>query len=213
MPAPPGDPRGSDPAQIASTSGETGPLPLPPAVAQPAAVDLRPPTTAGAAGFSAPAPAIAAAAPVPLPTDVPTRNTYRINPMELSMTQANKAAETMFKAAEEAAEFGRGNVEAFTRATQIYVAGVQDLGRQTFAVMQGLTDQAIEGAKALSSVKSLQEAAQIQSSLARAAMEKSVAESAKIGEQALKLAEQAFAPLNARFTLAGEKFVRTQAAA
>ena len=133
--------------------------------------------------------------------------------METSMDQANKTAETLFKAAEEAAEFGRGNVEAFTKATQVYVAGVQDLGRQTFAMVQGLTDHALEGAKALSAVKSLQEAAQVQTTYARAAIEKTVAEGAKLGESALKLAEQAFAPLTARATLAVEKFGRPSLAA
>jgi phasin family protein len=112
------------------------------------------------------------------------------------------------KAAGDAAEFGRGNVEALTKATQAYVAGVQDLGRQTFALMQGLTDHAIEGAKALAAVKSIQEAAQIQANYTRAAIEKSVNESAKLGENALKLAEQSFAPLTARVTLAVEKFGR-----
>ena len=132
--------------------------------------------------------------------------------MESNMEQANKTAESFFKVAEEAAEFGRGNVEALTKATQVYVAGVQDLGRQTFALMQGLTDHALEGAKALSAVKSLQEAAQIQTNYTRSAIEKSVAESAKLGESALKLAEQSFAPLSARVTLAVEKFSRPLAA-
>ncbi|MBY0334706.1 MAG: phasin family protein [Acetobacteraceae bacterium] len=160
-----------------------------------------------------PAPAVIAAQSGPALPETRAQGAQRMTTMEITMTQANKATETMMKAAEEAAEFGRGNVEALTKATQIYVAGVQDLGRQTFAMMQGLTDQAIEGAKALGSVKSLHEVAQIQSSLARAAMERSVAETAKLGEQALRLTEQAFAPLNARFTLATEKFARSQVAA
>jgi phasin family protein len=132
--------------------------------------------------------------------------------MEKNMEQVNKAAEGFFKAAEEAAEFGRGNVEALTRATQVYVAGVQDLGRQTMALVQGLSDQAIEGAKALSTVKSLKEATEIQASLTRAAIERSFSETAKLQEAALKLAEQSFAPLSARMTLAVEKLARPIAA-
>lgn len=178
-----------------------------------AAAEIAPANPVPAAIETIPAPAMVAAQPGPAVPETRAQGAQRMTTMEITMTQANKATETMMKAAEEAAEFGRGNVEAFTKATQIYVAGVQDLGRQTFAMMQGLTDQAIEGAKALGSVKSLHEVAQVQSSLARAAMERSVAETAKLGEQALKLTEQAFAPLNARFTLATEKFARTQVAA
>ena len=125
--------------------------------------------------------------------------------MEKGMEKVTKTTEGLFKAAEEAAEFGRGNVEAVAKATQIYVAGVQDLGKQAMAVFQGLTDQAVEGAKALSTVRSLKEATEIQATFARSAIERSISESAKLQEAALKLAEQSFAPLSARMTLAVEK--------
>ena len=133
--------------------------------------------------------------------------------MEKNVDQANKAAEGLFRAAEGAAEFGRGNVEAFAKATQVYVAGVQDLGRQTMALVQGLTDHALEGAKALSAVKSLQEAAQIQASYTRAAIEKTVSDGAKLQESAIRLAEHAFAPISARMTVGLERFGRTTTAA
>ncbi|MDO9707204.1 phasin family protein [Paracraurococcus lichenis] len=133
-------------------------------------------------------------------------------PVERTMEQATKTAEGLFKAAEEAAEFGRGNLEAVAKATQVYVAGVQDLGKQTFALVQGLADHTVAGAKALGSVKSLKEAADIQASYARAAMEKSFTETAKLQEAALKLAEASFAPISARMTLAVEKFSKPIAA-
>ena len=80
------------------------------------------------------------------------------------------------------------------------------------ALAQGLTDHAIEGAKALSAVKSLKEAAEIQATFAKAAMEKAVAESAKLQEAVLKLTEQALAPISARMTLAIEKMAKPIAA-
>jgi phasin family protein len=131
---------------------------------------------------------------------------------KMTMTDVTKATEGLFKAAEEAAEFGRGNAEAVAKATQLYVAGVQDLGKQTMALFQGLSEQAIESAKALSGVKSLKEAADLQASYTRATMEKTFAESAKLQETALKLAETSFAPLSARVTLAVEKFSKPLAA-
>ncbi|WP_241671467.1 phasin family protein [Dankookia rubra] len=137
----------------------------------------------------------------------PTRMT-----METTMEQATKATEGFLKAAEQATEFTRGNFEAMTKATQLYVAGVQDLGKQTMAMFQGLADHGVAGAKALGSVKSLKEAAEIQATFARAAVEKSLAESAKLQEAALKLAETSFAPLSARMTLAVESFGKPLAA-
>ncbi len=132
--------------------------------------------------------------------------------MEKGMEQATKTAEGFFKAAEEAAEFGRGNVEAMTKAAQMLTAGFQDLGKQYFAVSQALTDHALESAKALAAVKSLKEAADIQAAFAKASFERAMSETAKLQEATYRLAEQAGAPLAARMTLAVEKFGKPLAA-
>ena len=132
--------------------------------------------------------------------------------MEKNMDQMTKGAEGIFKAAEDAAEFGRGNVEAFTKAAQTWASGSQDLARQYMALAQGLTDHAMEGAKALSSVKSVNEAAELQAKFAQAALEKMVAEGTKLQEASVKLAESAFAPVNARMTMAMEKLAKPLAA-
>jgi phasin family protein len=132
--------------------------------------------------------------------------------MEKNMDQMTKGAESIFKAAEEAAEFGRGNVEAFTKAAQTWASGSQDLARQYMALAQGLTDHAMEGAKALSGVKSVNEAAELQAKFAKAALEKMVAEGTKLQEASVKLAESALAPVNARMTVAMEKLAKPLAA-
>jgi phasin family protein len=128
--------------------------------------------------------------------------------MEKNMDQMTKGAESIFKAAEEAADFGRGNVEAFTKAAQTWASGSQDIARQYMALAQGLTDHAVEGAKALSGVKSVNEAADLQTKFAKAALEKMVAEGTKLQEASVKLAESAFAPVNARMTAAMEKLAK-----
>jgi phasin family protein len=132
--------------------------------------------------------------------------------MDKTVAQSTKATEGLLKAAGDAAEFSRGNVEAFAQATQAYMAGVQDLGRMTLAMVQGLTEQAIEASRALSGVKSLKDATDIQTNLARSAMERSLAETTKLQETALRVAEQSFAPLSARMSLAVETMARPIAA-
>ena len=131
---------------------------------------------------------------------------------EKGMDQMNRAAGTMFKAAEEAATFGRGNLEALAKSTQAYVSGMQDLSRQTVAMVQGLSDQTLESAKALSGVRNLKEAAELQAGLARTAFERAVSDATKLQETALKVVEQSLAPLSARVTLAVEKMSRPIAA-
>jgi hypothetical protein len=132
--------------------------------------------------------------------------------MEMGMEQVTKQAETFMKAAEEAAEFGRGNVEAVTKSAQLLAVGMQDMGKHVFAVTQALTDHALESAKALAAVKSLKEAADIQAAFAKASLERSMSEAAKLQEATFKLAETVYAPITARYTLAVEKMSKPLAA-
>ena len=57
-------------------------------------------------------------------------------------------------------------------------------------------------------MKSLKEAIDLQTNLARSSVEKAVAETGQLTDASLKLAEQALAPMTARVTLAVEKFGR-----
>lgn len=132
--------------------------------------------------------------------------------VEKGMETANKTAGDMMKAAEEAAEFGRGNMDAFAKASQLYVTGVQDLSRQTMAMFQALSEQAIEGVKAMSSMKSVKEAADFQASFTKTAFERAVNDTTKLSEAAIKLAETSIEPISARMTLAMEKMAKPLAA-
>lgn len=132
--------------------------------------------------------------------------------MEKSMEAANKAAADMMKVAEDAVEFSRGNLEAVTKASQAYVTGVQDLSRQTMAMFQAMSEQAMEGMKTLSTAKSLKEAADFQASFAKASMERAMNDGVKLQETALKVAETSIEPIAARMTVAMEKMAKPLAA-
>jgi phasin family protein len=132
--------------------------------------------------------------------------------VEKTMETAHKTAGDMMKASEEAVEFGRGNFEAVSKATQVYVTGMQDLSRQTVTMFQAFSEQAIEAAKTLSSLKSLKEAADFQASFAKTAFERAVADATKLQEASVKLAEAAIEPISARMTIAMEKMTKPLAA-
>ena len=123
-------------------------------------------------------------------------------------TEVTATMEKTMKTAEDLVSFGQGNFEAFAKAGQIWATGVQDLGKQMAATAQAQMDQTVATFKALAGVKSFKEAVDLQSSLARATVEKAVAETGKLTDASLKLAEQTMAPLTARVTLAVEKFGR-----
>ncbi len=136
---------------------------------------------------------------------VPDETTTRVEPIMIKV-EANM--EKAVKSAEEFMSFSQGNFEALMQCGQIWAAGVQDLGKVMSATAQAQAEAAMGTFKAMSGVKSLQEAMDLQTTLARSSLETAMAETGKITEASVKLAEQAMAPITARVTLAVEKFGR-----
>jgi phasin family protein len=126
-----------------------------------------------------------------------------------TQAKVKQGMEKAMKTAEELVAFGQGNVEAMVKSGQVWAAGVQDIGKQMAANAQASFEETVSTFKALSSVKSLKDAFDLQANFARAAMEKTLAESGKLTDASLKLTEQAMAPLTARVSLAVEKFARS----
>ena len=128
----------------------------------------------------------------------------------LSQTQM-KVKENMdkvMKTAEELFAFGQGNVEAMVKSGQIWATGMQDIGKQVAATAQASLDDTMSTLKALSSVKSVKDAFELQASFARTAFEKTLAESGRLTDASFRLTEQTLAPLTARVSLAVEKFAK-----
>jgi phasin family protein len=118
----------------------------------------------------------------------------------------NKIMIDSMKTAEQFAAFGKGNLEAMTQSSQIWTAGVKDLAEKATATMQSSFQETMDAFKALTSVKSLKEAIEMQSAMARSAMEKTMTANSSLTEASLKLSEQAMAPIAARVTAAVESF-------
>jgi phasin family protein len=127
---------------------------------------------------------------------------------EATQAKMKEGVEKAVKTAEELVAFNQGNIEAFVKSSQIWATGVQELSKQFAAAAQASLDESIAAFKALTSVKSLKDAFELQSSFARAAMEKSMAESGKLTDASFKLTEQALAPITARVSVAVEKFAK-----
>jgi phasin family protein len=121
-------------------------------------------------------------------------------------TAGFEATQAKVKTAEELVAFSQGNMEALVKSSQIWATGVQDLSKHVAAAAQASMEESMSTFKALTSVKSLKDAFELQASFARAAMEKTMAESGKLTDASFKLTEQALAPITARVTVAVEKF-------
>jgi phasin family protein len=127
---------------------------------------------------------------------------------EKTHTEVKANMDKVMKSAEEMVSFGQGNVEAIVKSSQIWAAGVQDLSKAFAATAQAQMDAAMAAMKALSAVKSLKDAVELHSTTTRNSVETVMAETGKLTDASMKLAEQAMAPLAARVTLAAEKFGR-----
>lgn len=114
----------------------------------------------------------------------------------------------MMKSAQEFVSFGQGNLEAFMKSSQILVSGFQDMAKQAAATAQSGVEEAMSAFRAMTQVRSVKEAVELQSSLARTSLDKAVSQGGQVAEATYKLAEQAIAPLAQRVTLAAETFVR-----
>jgi phasin family protein len=129
--------------------------------------------------------------------------------LEKTQVKFKEGMEKAMKTAEEMMSFSQGNIDAVMKSSQIWAAGIQDLSKQWAATAQTAMGETMTTIKAMSSVKSLKEAIDLQTSLARSSMEKVMAESGKFTDASVKLAEQTMAPLAARVTLAVETFSKT----
>jgi phasin family protein len=126
--------------------------------------------------------------------------------LEASQVKMKEGVEKAVKTSEELLAFSQGNLEAFVKATQIYATGFQDLSKHIAASSKEQIEESVAFSKSLMGVKSVKEAVDLQTTYAKASIEKAVAESNKITDATVKLAEQAAAPLAARLTLAVETF-------
>jgi hypothetical protein len=127
---------------------------------------------------------------------------------ETTQAKVKENMDKVMKSAEEFFAFGQGNLDAFVKSAQIWTAGVQDIGKAAASTAQANFDASVAAFKALGGTKSFKDAVDVQSNLARTSLEKATAEAGKLTEASLKLAEQSFAPIAARLTLAAEKFAK-----
>jgi phasin family protein len=115
--------------------------------------------------------------------------------MQNGMPQATDMMANISKAATGATEFNRANLEAATRSAQLWTAGLQDISQRYLSMYQGMAEDFVAGAKAMTSAKSPHEAAVIQTSYFKTVQERVTGQATQLGEATAQLFKQASAPL------------------
>ena len=129
-----------------------------------------------------------------------------------SMEQAQSAmranVEKAIKSATDMFSFAQGNFEALTRSGQILATGMQDMAQTVTASTKASLEETVHAFKAMTTVKSIKEAMDLQAALVRSTLEKAVTQTSKLTDSSMKLSEQALAPIHARLAQATETFGR-----
>ena len=127
---------------------------------------------------------------------------------EKTQAKMKEGVEKAMKTAEQVVAFGQGNMEAYIKSGQIWAAGIQEIQKKFAASAQASFEETVSTLKALTSVKSLKDAFELQAGLARTSLERTIAESGKLTDASFKLTEQALAPITARVNVAVERFAK-----
>ncbi|MCF8883391.1 phasin family protein [Erythrobacter sp. SN021] len=120
-------------------------------------------------------------------------------------TRAKAAYDKGTELTKDAVEFQKGNLEALVESGKILASGMQDMGRTYVEEAKSAAETVQEDVKKFAAVKSPTELFQLQGEIARRNFDALVSTTSKNTEAMLKLANEAFAPVSNRMSLAAEK--------
>ena len=120
-------------------------------------------------------------------------------------TRAKAAYEKGTEMTKDAVEFQKGNIEALVESGKILAAGMQDMGRTYMDEAKSAAETVQGDVKKFAAIKSPTELFQLQGEIARRNFDAMVSTTSKNTEAMLKLANEAFAPVSNRMSLAVDK--------
>lgn len=130
----------------------------------------------------------------------------------VSKEQLEKAAAQIVKGYEEYTTFSKANVDALIQAGTVLAKGFEEMGKRALAYSQSSLESGAAASKAALSVKTVRDLVDLQSSYTKSTLDTALAESAKLSELSVKVANEAFQPINARLNATIEKLSKPLAA-
>ena len=126
--------------------------------------------------------------------------------------RAKAAAEKGTKLVEEMTDLTRGNVEALVASSKVAQKGLETLGQTAADYGRKSFEDAQNAFKNFGEIRSATDFFKLQGDYARGAFDAAIAESARVSEAMLKIANDAAQPLASRYTVAADR-VKTLVAA
>lgn len=111
---------------------------------------------------------------------------------------AAKAGVDAFKGYEDVLAYNQNNVEAMMKIGAIWMKGVQDINNEMTVLANTSMEQSVKATKQILGCKTVEEVVAVQTDLAKANYDKIVAESRKLSNMGIKLAENTAEPIAVR---------------
>lgn len=130
----------------------------------------------------------------------------------LAQEQVEKASTSLFQGYDDVTTLGKDNIDAYMQSTTLFAKGVEAMGKELMNFAQAAVDTNVANAKALFGAKTVRELIDLQTDFSRSGFDSLVAESAKLTELSMSLANESFEPLQVRFNATVEKMMKPIAA-
>ena len=131
----------------------------------------------------------------------------------ISMTkeQVEKASEVFFKSYDEATALNKDSVDAVVKAGEVLTKGAETFGKAYYEIAQASAEASVEATKALMGAKTAKECVEIQAEFARTSLDNFLSESTRLSEVSVKVANEAFEPLQKQLNTSFEKAFKVPA--
>jgi len=130
----------------------------------------------------------------------------------LAQEQVDKVSDSIFLRYDEVASLGKENVDAYVRSTTVFAKGVESLGKELMGVAQSLVEANVAATQALFGASTVREVIDLQTEFSRSRFDELVAESAKLTELSMTLANDTLEPIQLRLNATVEKLMKPVAA-
>lgn len=132
--------------------------------------------------------------------------------LEVSRSQLEKATKVALKSYDDAASNGKEQIDVLVRSSTVVARGAEEISRAVFELAQANAEAQVEFAKSLFAVKTINDWVELQNEYVRNNFDKIVADSARISEMGLKVANDVVSPLQGLANASFEKFSKQFAA-
>ena len=125
--------------------------------------------------------------------------------------QAGKASEAFFKSYDEATALNKESIDAVVQAGEVLTKGAETVGKAYYEITQASAEASVEATKAMMGAKTAKEFVEIQAEFARTSYDNFLSESTRLSEMSVKVANEAFEPLQKQLNTSLEKAFKASA--